>query len=147
MITKGKTEQLLDKLNSKTRIDKSSGCWLWTGGKSDGYGHFTLNGEVYWVHRLSAAIFLRLDSNRKGEHALHKAICPNKNCWNPIHLYLGSSKDNVRDRKSMNRNLGGVKYGTHCKRGHELTRSNTYANRGCKICHKERWEERKRIIC
>jgi len=94
-------------LQKHTIVDGTTGCWLWTGslskgGKSEGYGRIAIRRTVYYVHRLSAYIYLdmpiskNIDRYTKNYQALHK--CANKNCWNPDHLYVGTHGDNMNDR-------------------------------------------------
>ena len=79
-----------------------SGCWLYQGSAdSQGYGHAGWEGRITLIHRISAHIFLGLDL-KSSTLALHKPECPNKNCWNPDHLYLGNHVDNWRDRRHAN---------------------------------------------
>src|SRR6187431_687084 len=91
-------ENLENVLKSKTYIDPVSDCWIWEGAKNKkGYGHTRIEYIYYTVSRLSAFLYLGLDLADRDTHALHK--CPNKACWNPSHLYLGTNNDNWRDRK------------------------------------------------
>lgn len=83
---------------AKSKVDETTGCWLWNGHKSPkGYGFLEYKGKNTKISRLSAHLYLGLDINNKKELALHKAICPNKNCWCPSHLYIGTYADNALD--------------------------------------------------
>lgn len=85
-------------------------------------------------------------------------------CVNPRHLSWGSVSDNAKDalnkgRLDMEKAWAGIRRQSHCKRDHELSPENTYADRTCKACHAMRakkyrakanetrraWRARKRI--
>ncbi len=76
------------------RIDKKTGCWLWIGSLfRSGYGCIAINKKNYRVLRIAWQEFIGPIKNQ----ILHKQICPNKNCFNPEHLYDGTQRENVRD--------------------------------------------------
>ena len=84
-------------------VNKTDDCWLWTGGKKDGYGRFMWNGFVWNAHRLS---YIHSYGNiPDGLIVRHK--CKNK-CVNPSHLELGTKKQNAEDRKRDGTELYGV---------------------------------------
>ena len=73
------------------------GCWEWTGGCTrQGYGRYTIHHNLRTVgaHKYSWEL-------HKGEVpdkllVLHK--CNNRKCVNPRHLYVGTQKQNMKDR-------------------------------------------------
>ena len=70
-------------------------CWYWTGSvKGKGYGQFWYEGRSTRAHRV--AWLLTHGKIPKGKHVLH--TCDNRQCVNPAHLYLGTNKDNCRDK-------------------------------------------------
>lgn len=83
----------------------SSGCWEWTGSlNTSGYGHLRVNGRLiiasrYAWERAHGPI-------PEGACVLH--TCDNRKCVNPKHLYLGTHKQNARDRSERGRD-GGTK--------------------------------------
>ena len=107
--------QPLDRLWMKSKIDENTGCWLWLGATDGrkGYGRIRFNKKKISTHRLSAHLYLKLDLFDKILRALHKHICPNKNCWNPEHLYIGTDRDNSKDAIEsgvlINRKVGSQK--------------------------------------
>lgn len=77
-----------------------SGCWLWINSiSSNGYGHAVFRKKYYSSHRLSYIAF-NGEFNRQ-LIVCHK--CDNKLCVNPLHLFIGSQKDNIKDMIRKNR--------------------------------------------
>lgn len=133
---------ILERMWSKSTIDPITNCWLWHGGRKDKnqeYGCISFNFTQMAIHRVSAHLFLGMLLGDKNQQALHKNTCPNKNCWNPDHLYIGNDANNVRDS---------IEAGTHriisyipksyCINGHKYDEENTYftpnGDRRCRIC-------------
>jgi len=82
-------------------------CWIWNGAISkSGYGQFNYDGITTYAHRLSW--IMHYGHIKDNLWVLHK--CDVKRCINPLHLYLGTSSDNMIDRS--NRNPG---YGRGCR--------------------------------
>jgi len=86
-------------------VKKTKRCWEWTGNKNNGYGHFRIgsrtNGSARMIkaHRFSYEMYKGCIPNKL--YVLH--ICDHRPCVNPDHLYLGTYKDNSRDRLKRNR--------------------------------------------
>lgn len=95
---------ILDRFEKK--FDKTDGCWIWnaaTDGK--GYGAFSYKGKRATASRVSYELYK--GSFPSQMHVLH--TCDNPRCVNPDHLFLGTNKDNVEDRKSKGRRAGRLK--------------------------------------
>lgn len=91
-------QEILLKFKRKTIY--KNGCWLFIGWHNEqGYGRLKFNGIYTTVSRVSCHIFHGLDLDNRELHALHKPICPNKNCWNPEHLYVGTNSQNKLDER------------------------------------------------
>jgi hypothetical protein len=84
------TKELLESLANKDR----NGCWVWPGAtQTIGYGVLTLNGTQQLVHRLTWQLWF--GQIPKNLYVLH--TCDVRRCFNPLHLWLGTQQDNVRD--------------------------------------------------
>lgn len=88
-------------LASATPIPES-GCMLWNDGVTQ-YG-YAYAGDKVLVHRRILELTLGRKLGRL-EFACH--TCDVRSCINPRHLYVGSSKDNARDRAARNYNMRG----------------------------------------
>jgi hypothetical protein len=132
-----KKTQILSKLVKRSKIDYDTGCFLYLGRLYLGYGCLSIgHSNDIRVHRLSAWIFkgMPLNSEMNVNHQKH---CPNKNCWAPNHIYIGTNKQNRQDCADSQ---------TYCVNGHEFTPENTRiyyrdngsVNRICKECSRQR---------
>lgn len=127
------------------KVTKTNSCWLWTGAKShNGYGRFSHKGKVKQAHRVAWEI----QNGREfpaGKLACH--VCDNPPCVNPAHLFVGTTKDNMRDA-SLKGRLKGFKPNhksrakKFCPAGHEYTSENTkrriqkgIERRICRTCY------------
>ena len=70
-------------------------CWLWTGNITvHGYGFMSVEGKIWPAHRLSYT--MHYGPIPDGLLVCH--ACNTPRCVRPNHLYLGSDKDNARDK-------------------------------------------------
>jgi hypothetical protein len=82
-------------------IDKSSGCWLWTGYiMPNGYGRSAGGKAVtQYAHRYSYEYYK--GAIPQGMVIMHS--CDVRHCVNPDHLILGTQKDNIADKETKGR--------------------------------------------
>jgi hypothetical protein len=121
-----------------SRVDKTDGCWLWTGWTSRfGYGRIKRDNRECLTHRVSWE--LTNGPIPDGMCVLHRCDVPA--CVRPDHLFLGTKTDNAADRTAKGRTH---RHGaTHCKRGHLFDETNTViypgtGSRTCRTCRDER---------
>lgn len=134
----------INRLLDNTKIDVEMDCWLfWGRCNPDGYGQteYKFDGDEWRqisVHRLSAHIIHKMPI-RSVEHVLHKIICPNRNCWNPEHIYVGNQSDNSHD--AVTTKTHNMTRRTHCDKGHLLDgvkiSSRDGLHRYCKECARD----------
>lgn len=86
----------------KNVFSNGEGCWEWIGylHPKTGYGLFGMacvmgSSKDRYAHRISWT--LKHGMIPKGLFVLHK--CDNPACVNPKHLYLGTQKQNIKDRE------------------------------------------------
>lgn len=102
--------EAIKRFTEKFHKGEQNDCWNWLAGKvRDGYGFFSVNGNLHKAHRVSWVIY-RGDIP-EGMSVLHH--CDNRACINPNHLYLGTHQDNMRDMVRRGRSLSGDKNPSH----------------------------------
>lgn len=78
------------------QVDKRpSGCWLWTGTRTTGYGVLSLGkNKSVLAHRFSWQLHHE-QPIPTGMKILH--TCDTPSCVNPVHLWLGTQQENIAD--------------------------------------------------
>jgi hypothetical protein len=117
-------------LRSRTIVDPLTNCWLYQGTPTGKKGHcqiqFNYNPE--YIHRISAHLHLNYDLNSNLQ-VNHKRECPNGNCWNPEHLYIGTQAENMDDLRASD-----ILKKTFCTRGHLIDGIRLDGRKYCKEC-------------
>jgi hypothetical protein len=118
------------------KVHRSETCWLWTGTRNHGgYGMFKLDGKNRLAHRV--AYEWESGEIRKGLYLDH--LCHVRRCVRPSHLEPVTPQVNAH-RSDSPVAMNAAK--THCMRGHEFTKENTYTppkanQRHCRTCRRE----------
>ncbi len=133
-----KTQQLR-RVFTKIRVDPTTGCWLWTAGRTTtGYGKVKFLGRTELAHRLLWAWLV--GPLPQGQHRdipnLDHRKCDTKNCCFPAHLELVAPRENTlrsdRNPTAINSRR------THCAKGHLLPSEARYGEgRACHVCRKQ----------
>jgi len=116
----------IDRFLKKVRVDEK-GCWVWTGFLNPrGYARIW-HGTGKQAHRFIFEYFYGyLVPSLEIDH-----LCRNKACVNPRHLELVTSAENLKRSMPYRQDLPKL---THCRRGHEFSKANTYWFRGYRYC-------------
>jgi hypothetical protein len=97
-----------DYIKSKIIINSDTDCWEWQGCIGpEGYGRSCWRGVQENAHRVSFRVFK--GGIKKGNFICH--TCDNMICVNPDHLYSGTQKDNMKDKRLRKRSAVENNYG------------------------------------
>jgi len=105
-------QEVLKRIKDKTFYDGD--CWRYTGKHvGSGYGSITYRNKTIRLNRFIAYVYHGLPDPTIAhlvtyDKACHKPECRFKDCWNPDHIYVGTSQQNVQDQI----NAGTFHYGT-----------------------------------
>ena len=129
----------LDRFHEKYVVDDVTGCMIWTGSRSRGYGRLHVGGVPVYAHRFAYEQFVGpIPDGLVIDH-----LCRNRGCCNPEHLRVCTNRENIFAPGSLS--SGAVNAAkTHCIHGHEFDDANTYAYRGkrrCRECRRRRLGE------
>jgi predicted RNA-binding Zn-ribbon protein involved in translation (DUF1610 family) len=112
------------------KVEKTSGCWLWTGNTYwDGYGQFWLNPRQVRAHRFA----YELANGAIPDGLVLDHLCRNRLCVRADHLEPVTNRENVQRGRDLV---------TTCPSGHQLDEANTRitpeGHRVCRTCHRDR---------
>ncbi|OHX39237.1 hypothetical protein BBV17_03685 [Cytobacillus oceanisediminis] len=111
---------------------------MWTAAKQGNYGVFWYKGKNVGAHRFAYEL---IQGEIPKDYVIDH-LCNNPECVNPEHLEATTQQKNVL-RSPINGAAINAKK-THCNRGHEFSKENTYLYknmRHCKECKKLRLRE------
>jgi len=134
----------LERFEAKFIPEPNSGCWLWFGASSDGYGYIGCGGRNRLAHRVSYEIHRGpIPEGLELDH-----LCRLHCCVNPDHLEAVTCKVNIgrgltgetARRRQMDK--------THCPKGHPYDETNTIwretkYGRWCRACMQTRAKARR----
>lgn len=127
---------ILDRLWARTEIS-ATGCWIWTGSTSCGYGQIQIDRRNYRAHRVGYELLIGpIPEGLQIDH-----LCRVRRCWNPDHLEPVTIRENVLRGEGITARAARQ---THCIHGHELTPENIASRPGdprrrdCLTCANER---------
>ena len=103
--------------------ESKDGCLLWKGYLNMGfYGQTIYKGKNILIHILSYCIKMdiRPEEIKKDQVIRHK--CKNRNCFNPEHLEIGTTRENVYDDKIRDNTLPRGERSSNCKITEKLAR-------------------------
>ncbi len=126
----------MKRLMEKVTINEN-GCWLVNQSLDpDGYHITSYKGKSQRCHRI---VYELTHGKIPDDLVCDHYHCDTRNCMNPDHMMITTSKENTQRGISYNRNK------THCIKGHEFTEQNTwYEHNGYRHCRKCRYESNKR---
>lgn len=139
---------IAERLMRKIRIEASSGCWLWTGTKTNGYGRIARGHqweEDALTHRVAYESFVGPIPDGQEIHHL----CENRLCCCPSHLRAVTYREHIVELTKGNAAYLNARK-THCIKGHEYTPANTLImhwhnnSRRCRVCRNAYESKRKR---
>ena len=96
-----------DRFTAKVTPEPTTGCSLWTGASTRGYGRVRRDGRLYQAHRVAYELFVGPIPG--GMNVLHR--CDTPACVNPDHLFLGTPADRVRNMVAKERAASGEQHG------------------------------------
>ena len=130
-----------DKFLRYVDMEPNSGCWIWNGTLSWGYGYYAVNRRTTRAHRVSYKLFRGpIPSGLVLDH-----LCRVRCCVNPFHLEIVTQKEN---------SLRGFGIGAlnsrkdYCLHGHSFSGDNLYIDsngfRCCRECGRLRMKSWRR---
>jgi hypothetical protein len=123
-------------------LDAATGCWLWVGATSKGYGVFKLSGRSRSAHGLAYEHLI--GPVAEGFELDH--LCRVRSCVNPAHLEPVTSSVNKLRSPLVGQGRRGD--GVRCRNGHWLDVAGTTRRGYCVLCKRatnRRYKQRKKV--
>lgn len=149
-ITEQSKMPLIDRIMTRIVLDPGSGCWLWEGALTVGYGCLKpLVDEpkrTDLVHRLTYEYFIGpIPDGLEPDH-----LCRVRSCCNPWHLEPVTRRENAIRGECGSVTRAKMLAKTHCPQGHPYSGDNLYiaksGDRMCKTCQRTRDKARKAAL-
>ncbi len=120
---------LLLRFHNKIELG-DNGCHEWIAVKNnEGYGQFSINGKMVLSHRFAYQLY----KGQIPKHLQLDHLCHNRVCVNPNHLEAVTQQANIK-RGLLGKIIHYNTKKTHCKRGHEFNKENTYIHKNTRYC-------------
>lgn len=108
-----------------------SGCWIWMGATSCGYGHLRFQKELKLAHRVS----FELHGGVIPEGLVIDHLCRVRCCVNPAHMEVVTHQVNINRGIAPERTKAWNALITHCPQGHPYAGDNLrFAPAGTRYC-------------
>lgn len=115
------------------KVNKTSetGCWLWTGATSMGYGKLRRYPKTLWAHRYAYEMLVgAIPDGLTLDH-----VCRVRRCVNPAHLMPSTHRENILRGTGMSARNAKKDV---CIRGHKFDYVHPIKGwRRCKTCRRE----------
>lgn len=102
---------IIDRFSDGITVNKETCCWEVEPTAKGGYGKINVLGKTMLYHRASFELYVGKIPD--GMMVCHK--CDNPRCVNPVHLFIGTAKDNMDDKIEKGRHAGAKKGSNHHK--------------------------------
>lgn len=122
-------------------------CWFWSGHiDKHGYAQISKGDRASGVTR-AARVAYELYRGPIPEGMQPDHLCRNRECVNPWHLELVTSRENTLRGEGVSAQNARK---THCKNGHAFDEANTYhpkkGGRACRACSRDSYARRRRAL-
>lgn len=143
---------LMERFMGHVHPEPNSGCWLWSGAVSGGYGTYTWMDDGRKVTSLAHRFSYEKHGRAIPEDLQIDHLCRNKLCVNPDHMEPVTARENMLRSSSPAKARARQLSITHCKAGHLYSGENLIVlkngYRACRACfavYRRRHYAKKRI--
>jgi hypothetical protein len=127
------------------KVDKTGGCWLWTGTVApNGYGRISMGSKYPGAHRVAYELLVGpIPVGTELDHLCRVRLCVKvvADEQGPAHLEAVTHAENIRRGVGWLTVAEMMRAKTHCPQGHPYDEANTYRWRGtggrqCRACRR-----------